>query len=246
MDQMSQEQRVEQTMSDERVLEAWGISQARRLSRITYLIFVVAMIATVAGAGAYMAFADESLVRLNTSGFWLVVVFAFLEFGLRFVQLRRQRADITDFIPVLSRGLTGDPDHDVEAQAQAEESFTWKSRSVMIVIRMVFAAMVALITINTFQGGVVDLGRQLVFDGCIAVVIAGFAWDQFTFRAELLESELRARTVAAARYQSTPEYKERMRQQREAEEAERAEQEELMRTLAEGRQERIDEQEPEE
>jgi len=220
VDQMTQEELVEKTMNDERVLAEWGITQARRVSGITYVVFLAITIATVAGAAAYMAFADETLVRLNTTGFWIIVGFGLVEFALRFVQLRKQREDITAFIPVLNRSLNGDPVHDMQAQAEAEGTFEWKSRTMMIVIRMIALAMVVLVAVNTYQGGVLDLWRQLVFDGCIAIVIAGFAWDQFTFRAELLESELRARTTAAARYQGTPEFQERMRQQQEAEEAE--------------------------
>ena len=207
MDEKTCEELVEETMRNEEVLSEWGILEARRLSRILYVVFIVVTLATAIGAVAYLLLADSASVTVKTSGYLLVLLLACATFVLRFLQIRAQRTDIDRLAAELTRKLNGDPDHDLEVQTQVEAGFEWRSRTYMVAIRMVALAMVVLVAINTYQGAALDMPRQLVFDGCIASVVAGFAFNQFLLRAEMLEAELRARAEAAARYQSTPQFK---------------------------------------
>lgn len=209
---ISEQEQVERIISDDAVLQQWGITQARRASRVAYVVFLVAIAATALLSGTYIALGDQSLVWVNSMGLFFILVMAIVTAVLRFFQIKAQRADIERFVPFLRRRLTGDPQTDAQAQVAAETEFEWKSRSYLIVIRMIELAMVVLIAVNTYQSITVDMWRQFVYDGCIAIAIAGFAWNQFLLRSELLYEELVVRTEATVRYQNSPAYREALEQ----------------------------------
>ena len=58
----------------------------------------------------------------------------------------------------------------------------------------------AVLTINTYQLGVMDLFRTIVFDLGIVAFLAGSLWNNFSFKAALLEVELEERMRASLEF----------------------------------------------
>ena len=180
----------------------WGIASARRLGSVCFVLMSVLLIALAIGTIAYLAFASPDLARRSVSGLIIVIVLAYVACGLRIFQLRAERAELPAFRKALAAGLTGDPATDTQAQTRIETDFTWKSLHYRNIARLIGIAALIIIAINTYQIGVLDYARTLLFDGVIIVYLAGAFWNNFAFKAGLLEVELEERSRATIRWQT--------------------------------------------
>ena len=183
------------------VVETWGIPSAKRLARMTFILLNTLLIVLIVGVFAYFSMASFETVNNQPSGLIIVIILAYIVSAVRIFQLRAERRDLVRFRPFLQQRLTGNPETDVEAQMQAEEDFDWTSNKFTYICRMIGIAGLVILGINTYQVGVQDIGRTLLFDGAILVYLIGAVWNNFAFKAELLELELVERTSKTLQYQ---------------------------------------------
>lgn len=183
------------------IAATWGIPNAKSLARITFILLNTLLIVLIVGVFVYFSTASFEMVNNQTSGLIIVIILAYVVSAVRIFQLRAERRDLVEFRPFLRQRLTGNPETDAEAQMQAEEDFDWTSNKFTYVCRMIGIAGLVILGINTYQVGVQDIGRTLLFDGAILVYLIGAAWNNFAFKAELLELELVERTDKTLQYQ---------------------------------------------
>lgn len=182
--------------------DEWGITGAQRLSSVCFVLMNVLLIAVIVGAIAYLAFGNPHVSTVSISGLIIVLVLACVTSGLRFFQLRAERAELPRFRSALSRGLSGDPETDAQEQTRIEAEFKWESLRYRNIARMIGIAALIIIAINTYQVGTVDYARTLLFDGAILIYLTGAFWNNFAFKAELVEVELEERSRATIRWQT--------------------------------------------
>ena len=183
------------------IAATWGIPNAKSLARITFILLNTLLIVLIVGVFVYFSTASFEMVNNQTSGLIIVIILAYVVSAVRIFQLRAERRDLVEFRPFLRQRLTGNPETDAEAQMQAEEDFDWTSNKFTYVCRMIGIAGLVILGINTYQVGVQDIGRTLLFDGAILAYLIGAAWNNFAFKAELLELELVERTDKTLQYQ---------------------------------------------
>ena len=182
--------------------EEWGISGALRLAKVTFIVMNVLLIAVIIGVIAYFAFTSPELSTKGVSGLIIILVLAYAASVVRIFQLRAERKELPRFRQALARRLTGNPETDTEAQQQVEGEFKWESMRYRIIVRMIGIAGLVILTINTYQVGTVDFARVLLFDGAILIYLAGAFWNNYAFKADLLEVELQERSRATIRWQT--------------------------------------------
>lgn len=195
---------VQQYLNDHpEVVTTWGIPNAKRLARIAFVLLNTLLIVLIVGVFVYFSMTSYEMVTNKVSGLIIVIVLAYVVSAIRIFQLRAERKDLVRFQPFLQKRLTGNPETDVEAQMKAEEDFDWASNKFTYICRMIGIAGLVILGINTYQVGVQDFGRTLLFDGAILVYLVGAFWNNFAFKAELLKLELVERTRATLQYQKT-------------------------------------------
>lgn len=184
----------------------WGIPGAKRIATITFIIMVLCLLAIAGGTAAYLMFSSVKLTFTDLSGIIIVLVLAYVACGLRIFQLRAERAELPAYREALASKLTGNPETDVDAQAKVDVSFKWKSLHYRTIARMIGIAGLAVIALNTYQAGMqtgmMDYARTLLFDGAIVAFLTGAFWNNFAFKANLLEVALQERSRATIKWQT--------------------------------------------
>ena len=183
------------------VVATWGIPSAKRLARIAFILLNVLLVLLIVGVFVYFSMASYETVTNQISGLIIVIILAYAVSAVRIFQLRAEHKDLVGFRALLKQRLTGNPETDVESQMKAEEDFDWTSNKFTYICRMIGIAGLVILGINTYQVGAQDFGRTLLFDGAILVYLTGAFWNNFAFKAELLELELVERTRATLQYQ---------------------------------------------
>lgn len=194
------EETLREHLDDPQVRRAWNIPAANRYAKICAVVHIVALVAMVAGLIAYFALADRAFVANRPSGLVIVVVLAFAVSVMRFPQLKAEIRDLADFKRGLAKVLNGQDAHDVEAQERYEAGYLWPSRHFSVVAKMAGVTAFIVLIINTYQVANLDLFRTIVFDLAIVSYLAGALWNNFAFKAELLEAELEVRMRASLEY----------------------------------------------
>lgn len=182
--------------------EEWGIPKSKRMGTIALVLMNLFLVAITIGAIVYFAFASSGAAHQGVSGLVIVLVLAYAVSAVRLFQLRAERAELPAFRKMLASRLTGNPETDVEAQTRVETEFRWESLRYRTVARMIGIAALIILTINTYQIGIVDYGRVLLFDGAILVYLTGAFWNNYAFKADLLEVELEERSRATIGWQT--------------------------------------------
>lgn len=180
----------------------WGIIGANRTARLTLIIMSLCLLGIAAGAVLMLLFEDNHFSTNEVTGILIVIVLTYVACGMRFFQLRSERADLVRFRQALAKRLTGNPQTDTDAQTQAEVSFKWTKGPYKTIINMIGIAGFVILTLNTYQSGEILLSRMLLFDACILAFLAGMFWNNFAFKADLLEVELEERSRATIKWQS--------------------------------------------
>lgn len=194
------EETLREYLDDPQVRHAWNIPKANRYAKVFAVVHIVALVAMVAALIAYFALADRALVANRPSGLVIVAVLAFAVSIMRFPQLRAEIRDLAAFKRELARNLNGQDAHDVDAQQRVEEGYLWPSRHYSVVAKMAGVTAFIVLIINTYQIAGLDLFRTVVFDLAIVAYLAGSLWNNFAFKAELLEAELEVRMRASLEY----------------------------------------------
>ena len=182
--------------------DEWGIPKAKRLGTIAFGLMNLFLVAIVVGAVAYLVRVDASISFKHLDGLVIVLVLAFVVSGIRIFQLRAERAELPGFRKMLAQHLTGNPQTDPEAQTRVEAEYRWESIRYQRIARMIGLAGLIIIAINTYQVGTNDFGRVLLFDAAILVYLTGAFWNNFAFKADLLEVELEERSRATIKWQT--------------------------------------------
>lgn len=182
--------------------QEWGIPGAKRLGKLAFVIMCICLLAIVAGTIAYFMFADSSATSKGVSGLVIVLVLTYVACGIRIFQIKAERAELPAYRNALANALTGDPQVDAKRQDQVNADFKWDSLKYRTVIRMIGIAALVILTINSFQTGTIDYGRMLLFDGCIIAYLAGAFWNNFDFKADVVEVELEERCRATIKWQT--------------------------------------------
>ena len=194
------EETVQEHLEDPTVLEAWGVKAARKYTRWTAIIHFILLAALAIAFACYFLFADAALRANRISGLIIVVLLVYAVSGMRFFQLKAERQDLPAFIAELSRKLNGEDAHDMAAQEEVEMSYLWPSRHYSIIGRMAGFTALAVLCINSYQLGQLDILRTVVFDIAIATYLVGSLWNNCAFKAELLYAELEARLRASLKF----------------------------------------------
>lgn len=182
--------------------DEWGIPRAERLGSIFFVLMNALLVAVIAGTVAYFMLVDSQVAFKNVSGLVIVLALAYAVSALRMYQLRAERRDLVTYREVLAKALTGDPNSDVDVQSRVETVFRWNSLRFRTFARMIGLAGFVIISINTYQSGTIDFARMLLFDGAILIYLTGALWNNFAFKAELLEVELVERCRATIKWQT--------------------------------------------
>ena len=182
--------------------EEWGIPKSKRMGTIALVLMNLFLVAITIGAIVYFAFGGSGAAHQGVSGLIIVLVLAYVVSGIRIFQLRAERAELPAFRKMLAQRLTGNPQTDTETQTRVETEFKWESLRYRTVARMIGIAGLIILTINTYQIGIIDYGRVLLFDGAILVYLTGAFWNNFAFKSDLLEVELEERSRATIRWQT--------------------------------------------
>ena len=194
------EKQVRELLASAEARDQWGITTAHRYARVCFIFHMTALIAMVGTAIYYLLAGDSSLNTQRTSGLFIVLALVFAVSVLRIFQLRAEICELPDFKHALARKLTGEDEHDTQAQAELEKSYVWRCKPYQIVARMAGITALVLILINTNQLQVLDSMRTIVFDFCILTFLAGASWNNFAFKEMLLTAELEERARASARW----------------------------------------------
>lgn len=194
------EETLREHLDDPQVRRAWNIPAANRYAKICAVVHIVALVAMVAGLIAYFALADRAFVANRPSGLVIVVLLAFAVSVMRFPQLKAEIRDLAEFKRGLAKVLNGQDAHDVEAQLDYEAGYLWPSRHYSVVAKMAGVTAFIVLIINTYQIANLDLFRTIVFDLAIVSYLSGAMWNNFAFKAELLEAELEVRMRASLEY----------------------------------------------
>lgn len=182
--------------------QEWGIPKAQRMAKVCFAIMNVCLIAIIVGVFAYFMFGDPAATRKGVSGLIIVLVLAYAVSAIRVFQLRAERAELPAYQKALAAKLTGNPETDVEAQMQVDAAFKWESLKYRYATRMIGLAGLVIITLNTYQLGMTDFARVLLFDGTIVAYLAGAFWNNFALKVDILEIDLRERSRATIRWQT--------------------------------------------
>lgn len=194
------EETLRENLDNPEVRSAWRIPQANSYARVAAAIHILALVAMTVALGAYFITGSNEMVYNRLSGLIIVVVMVYAISIMRIFQLKAEIADLKDFRRVLASKLDGRDEHDVAAQLAVEESYIWPSRHYSVVAKMAGFTAFAVLTINTYQLGVMDLFRTVVFDMGIMAFLAGSLWNNFSFKAALLEVELEERMRASLEF----------------------------------------------
>lgn len=180
----------------------WGIPGARRTATLCLFVMSLCLVAIVIGA-LYMFMFDANELSFNElTGIIIVLVLTYIVCGLRFFQLRFERKDLAGYRKALADKLVGNPTTDGDTQVRVSASYAWKKDHYRTVARMLGIAGLIIITLNTYQSGELVFSRMLLFDGAIVAFLAGTFWNNFAFKAELLEVELMERCRATMKWQT--------------------------------------------
>lgn len=182
--------------------DEWGITSSRRMGTIAFVLMNAFLVAITIGVIAYFVLVDPRIAHQGVSGLVIVLVLAYVVSAIRFFQLRAERVELPAFRKALVSHLTGNPETDVETQTRVETEFRWESLRYRTVARMIGIAGLIILTINTYQTGMMDYGRILLFDGAILVYLTGAFWNNYAFKTDLLEVELQERSRATIRWQT--------------------------------------------
>lgn len=180
----------------------WGIPKAKRASTIAFVLMNICLIAVIVGAIAYFMFGNPNVVDKGLDGLIIVLALAYVVSGIRIFQLRAERAELPGFRKMLAQHLTGNPQTDPEVQTRVEAEYRWTSIRYQRIARMIGLAGLIIIAINTYQVGVNDYGRVLLFDGAILIYLTGAFWNSFALKTDLLEVELEERSRATIKWQT--------------------------------------------
>lgn len=194
------EETLREHLDDPQVRRAWNIPKAHRYAKICAVAHIVALVAMAAALIAYFVLADPAFKANRPSGLITVVLLAFAVSIMRFPQLKAEIRDLEGFKRELARNLNGQDAHDVEAQVAVEAGYRWPSRHYRVIAAMAGVTAFIVLTINTYQINNLDLFRTIVFDLAIVAYLAGALWNNFAFKAELLEAELEVRMRASLEY----------------------------------------------
>ncbi len=194
------EETLRENLDNPEVRAAWRIPQANSYARIAAVVHILALVAMTVALAAYFITGSHEMVYNRFSGLLIVVLMVYAISVMRIFQLKAEVADLDDFRAVLARSLDGRDEHDLAAQLAVEESYVWPSRHYSVIAKMAGFTAFAVLTINTYQLGVMDLFRTIVFDLGIVAFLAGSLWNNFSFKAALLEVELEERMRASLEF----------------------------------------------
>lgn len=194
------EETLRENLDNPEVRSAWRIPQANSYARITAVIHIIALVAMTVALAAYFITGSREMVYNRLSGLIIVVLMVYAISIMRIFQLKAEIADLADFKSLLARRFDGRDEHDVAAQIAAEESYVWPSRHYSVIAKMAGFTAFAVLVINTYQLGTMDMFRTIVFDLGIVAFLAGSLWNNFSFKAALLEAELEERMRASLEF----------------------------------------------
>lgn len=194
------EETLRENLDNPEVRAAWRIPQANSYARIAAVVHILALVAMTVALAAYFITGSHEMVYNRFSGLLIVVLMVYAISVMRIFQLKAEVADLDDFRAVLARALDGRDEHDLAAQLAVEESYVWPSRHYSVIAKMAGFTAFAVLIINTYQLGVMDLFRTIVFDLGILAFLAGSLWNNFSFKAALLEVELEERMRASLEF----------------------------------------------
>lgn len=185
-----------------RLRDEWGITRAKRLGTLAFVLMNVFLLVMTVGLVCYFMFVDPKATGKGISGLMIVVVLAYVASGLRVFQLRAERAELPRYRAALAREFTGDPETDPRVQTHVDAGFKWESIKYRNIARMIGLAGLIILGVNTYQVGAGDFARVLLFDGAIVIFLAGAFWNNFAFKADILEVCLEERTRATIAWQT--------------------------------------------
>ena len=194
------EETLRENLDNPEVRYAWRIPQASSYARIAAVVHIVALVAMTAALIAYFVTGSQQMVGNRISGLVIVVLMVYAISILRAFQIKAELSDLKDFGQELRRNFDGRDEHDVAAQIAVEETYLWPSRHYSVVAKMAGFTAFAVLVINTYQLGTMDILRTVVFDLGILAYLAGSLWNNFTFKAALLEEELEQRMRASLEF----------------------------------------------
>ncbi len=179
---------------------AWRIPQARTYAGVAAVVHILALVAMTAVLIAYFVTGSTEMLGNRISGLIIVVLMVYAISVMRVFQIRAEISDLEGFANELKRSFDGRDEHDLAAQVAVEETYLWPSRHFSVVAKMAGFTAFAVVIINTYQLGSVDILRTVVFDLGILAYLAGSLWNNFTFKAALLETELKERMRASLEF----------------------------------------------
>ncbi len=194
------DQTLQENLDNPEVRNAWRIPQATSYARAAAIVHVLALIAMTVALAAYFIFGNPELVYNRFSGVIIVVILVYAVSIMRIFQIKAELADLDGFKQELRRSFDGRDEHDVAAQVTVEQTYLWPSRHFSVVAKMAGFTAFAVLIINTYQLGIMDLMRTVVFDLGILAYLAGSLWNNFTFKAALLAAELEERMRASLEF----------------------------------------------
>ena len=194
------EETLRENLDNPEVRSAWRIPQANSYARIAAVIHILALVGMTGALAAYFITGSSEMVYNRLSGLLIVVVMVYAISIMRVFQLKAEVADLDGFRRELARHFDGRDEHDVAAQVAVEESYVWSSRRYSVIAKMAGFTAFAVVIINTYQLQTMDMFRTIVFDLGIVAFLAGSLWNNFSFKAALLEVELEERMRASLEF----------------------------------------------
>lgn len=194
------EETLRENLDNPEVRAAWRIPQANSYARIAAVVHILALVAMTVALGAYFVTGSSEMVYNRLSGLLIVVIMVYAISVMRIFQIKAEISDLDGFRRELARHFDGRDEHDVAAQAAVEESYVWPSRRYSVIAKMAGFTAFAVLIINTYQLQTMDMFRTIVFDLGIVSYLAGSLWNNFSFKAALLEVELEERMKASLEF----------------------------------------------
>lgn len=194
------EETLRENLDNPEVRAAWRIPQANSYARIAAVIHIIALVAMTAALAAYFITGSSEMVYNRLSGLLIVVIMVYAISIMRIFQIKAEISDLDGFRRELARRFDGRDEHDVAAQVAVEESYVWPSRHYSVIAKMAGFTAFAVLIINTYQLQTMDMFRTIVFDLGIVSFLAGSLWNNFSFKAALLEAELEERMKASLEF----------------------------------------------
>lgn len=194
------EETLRENLDNPEVRAAWRIPQANSYARIAAVIHIFALVAMTAALAAYFITGSNEMVYNRLSGLIIVVLMVYAISVMRIFQIKAEVSDLDGFRRELARRFDGRDEHDVAAQVAVEESYVWPSRHYSVIAKMAGFTAFAVLIINTYQLQTMDMFRTIVFDLGIVSFLAGSLWNNFSFKAALLEAELEERMKASLEF----------------------------------------------